>query len=132
MKGLKFDTKTLKSVSAVIAEAAKGPLTDRYCVKKTVEKIGDENYSLLLDFYRASGTENAAEAAEIYNDIKNNNECIYMKELKLNGDDLKKMGVTDGKTIGMALKAALDEAHRDNSVNDAVWLANFVRDRFLI
>ena len=55
-----------------------------------------------------------------------------MKELKLNGDDLKKMGVTDGKTIGMALKAALDEAHRDNSVNDAVWLANFVRDRFLI
>ena len=34
--------------------------------------------------------------------------------------------------IGMALKAALDEAHRDNSVNDAVWLANFVRDRFLI
>lgn len=132
MKGLKFDTKTLKSVSAVIAEAAKEPLTDRYCVKKTVEKIGDENYSLLLDFYRASGTENAVEAAEIYNDIKNNNECIYMKELKLNGDDLKKMGVTDGKTIGMALKAALDEAHRDNSVNDAVWLANFVRDRFLI
>ena len=55
-----------------------------------------------------------------------------MKELKLNGDDLKKMGLTDGKTIGMALKAALDEAHRDNSVNDAVWLANFVRDRFLI
>ena len=26
MKGLKFDTKMLKSVSAVIAEAAKGPL----------------------------------------------------------------------------------------------------------
>ena len=132
MKSLKFDTKTMKAVTAVISEAETGPLTDRYSTKKTLERMGDSNYLLLLDYYAAVKAEGAEEAKKIYNEIKFRGESVYMKELKLNGDSLKNMGVTDGKTIGAALKASLDEVHRDSSRNDERWLENFVRGRFLI
>ena len=54
-----------------------------------------------------------------------------MKELEINGEILKSMGITDGKTIGLALKAALDETHRDNSLNTRAYLIDFIGKGFL-
>ncbi len=135
MKGLKFDTKTLRAVTAVIAEGKNGASSDRYAIKKTAEKLGDEVYTLFLKYSMAAGDENAKTAEEamgIYNEIKDMDECINMKQLKINGSDLKKMGVKDGKLIGEILKAALDEAQKDNDNNKKEVLEKFVRERFLL
>lgn len=131
MKKLKFDTKTMRSAAAVIGEADKAPVTDRYEAKKAVCLMGDEDYSLLLAFNKAYKKNKAHEAETLYEDIKAKKECIYMKELEINGEVLKGMGITDGKTIGLALKAALDEAHRDNSLNTREYLIDFIGKGFL-
>ena len=68
----------------------------------------------------------------IYEDIKRLDECINMKQLKINGSSLKEMGVKDGKLIGEILKAALDEAQKDNENNKKEVLEKFVRERFLL
>lgn len=131
MRGLKFDTKTLRAASAVIGEADREPVTDRYEAKRAAERLGDEVYSLVLRYNLSCGRDNAEAAAALYGDIKAKNECVYMKELKMNGGTLKKMGITDGKLIGAALKACLDEAHRDNVNNTKEYLEDFVRNRFI-
>lgn len=74
----------------------------------------------------------ADEALKIYNDIKENKECIYMKDLKINGAVLKELGITDGRTIGEALKCALDAVHRDNGNNNKEYLEKFVLSRFAL
>ena len=130
MKKLKFDTKTLKAASKVIGENENYQLTDGYEIKKTVEKLGDEIYEILLKFNIACGKENSERAEEEYRKIRGNDECIFMKQLKINGGILKKLGITDGKLIGEALKASLDEAHKDNNNNNSEYLEKFVLDRF--
>lgn len=132
MKGLKFDTKTLRFACSVINEAEKEPQTARYEIKKLAERLGDDTYSLLIKFYMAQNREGADEALKIYNDIKENNECIYMKDLKINGAVLKELGITDGRTIGKALKSALDAVHRDNGNNNKEYLEKFVLSRFAL
>ncbi len=131
MKQLKFDTKTLRTACAVIGEADIEPITDRYEAKKAAERLGDEVYSLVLKYNIADGKMNSEAAEALYSDIKDKNECITMKELKMNGGILKKMGVTDGKLIGAALKACLDEAQRNNENNTQEYLEGFVRDNFM-
>lgn len=132
MKALKFDTKTLRFAYAVIKEAENEPQTDRYEIKKLAEKLGDDVYSLLIKFYMAQNRGGADEALKIYNDIKENKECIYMKDLKINGAVLKELGITDGRTIGEALKCALDAVHRDNGNNNKEYLKKFVLSRFAL
>lgn len=135
MKKLKFDTKTMKAASAVIAEGKNGVKTDRYGIKKTAERLGDEIYVLFLKYSIAGGGADegkAKEALKIYEDIKRLDECINMKQLKINGSSLKEMGVKDGKLIGEILKAALDEAQKDNENNKKEVLEKFVRERFLL
>ncbi len=131
MKQLKFDTKTLRTVRAVIGETENEPVTDRYETKKAAERLGDEVYGLVLGYALACERNNAGEALALYEDIKAKNECIYMRELKINGGVLKKMGMTDGKLIGAALRACLDEAHRDSRNNTEEYLESFVREKFI-
>lgn len=132
MKMLKFDTKTIKAVSAVISEEQNGVKTDRYEIKKTADRLGDEIYILFLKYSAAGSQTNADEALEIYEQIKSLGECINMKDLKINGSSLKEMGVKDGKLIGIILKAALDIAQKDNKNNEKEILEKFVREHFLL
>lgn len=131
MKQLKFDTKTLRTACAVIGEADIEPITDRYEAKKAAERLGDEVYILVLKYNIADGKINSEAAEALYSDIKDKNECVTMKDLKMNGGILKKMGVTDGKLIGAALKACLDEAHRNNENNTQEYMEGFVRENFM-
>lgn len=130
MKKLKFDTKTLRASASIIGEDEKEPVIDRYQVKKMAERLGDEVYSLLLKYNIAKNKANAQQAEKLYLDIKENHECIYIKDLKINGEKLKEIGITDGKQIGISLKACLDEAHKDNNNNTEAYLEDFVRNKF--
>lgn len=132
MKQLKFDTKTLRAVTSAIAAEKNGVERSSFGIKKTAEAMGDENYTLFLKMRMAVGDGDAAAALNGYGDIKSRGECINMKDLKINGTVLKAMGIKDGKTIGEALRAALLEAQRDNTLNNVEYLEKFVRQRFLM
>jgi len=42
---------------------------------------------------------------------------LYIKDLKINGEDLKKLGFQNGKLIGYTLKYLLDEVLKDPKAN---------------
>ena len=129
MKGLKFDTKTMKSVCAVIAEEKNGVDVSPYGVKKTLNRLGDENYGLFLKYSLAIGDERAGEAEKVLEEIRKKGECVGLKDLALNGTDIGKMGVKDGRLIGEILSALLDEAQKDNENNKREILEDIVRKK---
>jgi len=53
----------------------------------------------------------------LLNVIKDNNECYCINELKINGNDLVKLGY-NGKDIGMKLNELLSIVIEDNSLNN--------------
>ena len=132
MKGLKFDTKTMKSVCAVIAEEKNGADVSPYGVKKTLNRLGDENYGLFLKYSLAIGDERAGEAEKVLEKIRKKGECVGLKDLALNGTDIGKMGVKDGRLIGEILSALLDEAQKDNENNKREILEDIVRKKLTL
>lgn len=132
MKGLKFDTKTMKSVCAVIAEEKNGVDVSPYGVKKTLNRLGDENYGLFLKYSLAIGDERAGEAEKVLEEIRKKGECVGLKDLALNGTDIGKMGVKDGRLIGEILSALLDEAQKDNENNKREILEDIVRKKLTL
>ena len=132
MKGLKFDTKTMKSVCAVIAEEKNGVDVSPYGVKKTLNRLGDENYGLFLKYSLAIGDERAGEAEKVLEEIRKRGECVGLKDLALNGTDIGKMGVKDGRLIGEILSALLDEAQKDNENNKREILEDIVRKKLTL
>ena len=53
----------------------------------------------------------------LLDEITENNECYSLKELKINGNDLKALGITDGKAINRILQKLLFEVIRNNEKN---------------
>lgn len=131
MKTLKFDTKTLKTVSVLIHEDINEPIIDKYTVKKVASQLGEETYELLLKLYKAEKRINSEKAEEIYMDIIKNKECISIKDLKINGSRLKELGVTDGKKIGEALNEMLDYIHKNPQNNSEKQLDEYAVEHFL-
>lgn len=53
-------------------------------------------------------------------------EPLYIKDLDINGDDLKEMGI-QGKQIGVTLKKLLKKVHKEPALNQKSMLANLAR-----
>lgn len=131
MKALKFDTKTLKTVVIMIDENENKPCVDKYLAKKTASRIGIDNYQLLLKLYKAEKRNNSENADEIFREIISNSECIIIKDLKINGSKLKKLGISDGRKIGAILNELLDFAHKNPQNNSEKCLEKYVVEHFL-
>lgn len=106
LKELKFDNKTIKTVTSVIA---KGDIShpNAYEVKKKLNEIGTDNFEILLDVRSAQG-HNTEDIRRVYEGIINRGECFSIKDLRINGNTLMEMGIS-GKEIGRVLGELLDE-----------------------
>ncbi len=63
--------------------------------------------------------------------IIDNNECYNVKTLAINGDTLKKIGITNGLEIGKTLNMLVDEVINDNLENERDVLIKYVVDNRL-
>lgn len=61
------------------------------------------------DYMRREKLQSIETARRHFEQIKADNECISLKELKINGKDLIDIGIADGKTIGTVLYQLFDE-----------------------
>ena len=60
-------------------------------------------------------------------DILNNNECISLKDLNINGSDLKSLGFT-GKSIGDNLNLLLDAVMKEKVINEKSKLVEYIKN----
>ena len=103
LKDLKFDNKTIKTVSELVEYHNKKLLPDKANIKQWLNKIGEERLKQHL-FLKPD--ENIS---GLLDEIIINKECYSIKMLAITGDDLKNSGIVQGVEIGNRLNYLLDK-----------------------
>ena len=104
-------------------------------LRHVMSAIGDKNVELLLKIQRADimaqsdykhkeKLEKLNLACEVYEKILADKDCFTLKQLKINGNDIKKLGVTEGVKIGKILKMLLSLVIEDKLENKKSALLN--------
>ena len=110
LKILKPDNKTLNTVFKATEKLNAEIKKDDYSIKRLAGEIGFEAFRVL------AAAKKDYEAREIFERVSR--EPIFIKDLKINGDDLKAAGLKDGKKIGEALRFLLDRVLQNPELND--------------
>jgi tRNA nucleotidyltransferase (CCA-adding enzyme) len=95
------------------------PLTlSKKSIKKLINKVGMKDINNLFDLKRAdtlgqnpkywNRLNEIEEARKLVKEIISKNDCFSLKDLKINGNDLLALGISDGKQIGCILNQLLD------------------------
>lgn len=115
---LKIDNETKETAVMLIREHQRDILPRKSCVKRFLSKFSYEFLDMLLEVKIADtlahsslalkNLETIAKIKELKNEIMQDNECISLKSLAVNGNDVKNAGVEDGKTIGAVLQRLLE------------------------
>lgn len=138
---LKYDNKTINITCNLIKYHDLQLSNDTFKIKKILfQKLDLETFKMLLEVKTAdnlakninlsyNNIKTNRKVKEILNDIEKNNHCISVRQLKINGNDLKELGVLDGKKIGEILKELLYEVLSDNEKNNKDYLINKVKNR---
>ncbi len=139
LRRLKMDNATISKVTTLVKYHDYGYSLqpDEKLIRKALCKIGKENFPLLLevkeadvlaqsDYKREEKLENIRQWDKIYKGILERGECVSVKELKINGNDLKGLGVKPGPVMGEILDELLQEVLDDPSKNTPEYLRNRV------
>ncbi len=116
---LKVDNKTKNIVTELVGEHQREIIPQKKYVKRFLAKFNYEFFDLLMKVKTADTKAHSSLAKGnleiieklkiIKNEIEHTGECVSVKTLNINGNDLIKMGITDGKTIGKILKSLLEK-----------------------
>ncbi len=124
---LKFPTKLKKDVLTIIGNHDKRVSDTKYSVKKYISTYGKQ---AAYDLYYHKSADNLAHSTygikrfvkevkrfkDYLNEIETANETCYIKDLKIDGDDLKILGFS-GKQIGAVKEKLFDEVLKGNVKN---------------
>ncbi len=127
LRRLRFDSKTVKTVTNWIAIHDTKSAVTKVSAKRLLSEIGVENYRALIAIKRADCRGKAQPHAidgklqcmeALLFEILENNECYSLRQLAVNGDDVKAAGITDGKQIHSVLQMLLEEVITENCANE--------------
>lgn len=118
LKRLKVDKNTYFSMLKLIELHDKVIKEDKPSVKQVLKEIGEKNFLNLLKVQTADALAHTIKASNtrrahinkiraIYKEIKRNNECCSLKNLAVNGEDIKARGIS-GQQVGEILNKLLD------------------------
>jgi tRNA nucleotidyltransferase (CCA-adding enzyme) len=113
-------------------------LPEKKYVKRAINKVGEDIFHDLICLKRADclsqNLELTAERLpyidrlfELYREIKENSEPFGLKNLKINGNDLKELGY-EGKKIGEVLNILLEKVIENPEINEKGKLIEIVKD----
>ncbi len=138
LKRLKADNDTVAAVELLVGEHQREILPEKKYVKRCLSKISYEMFDMLLKVKYAdtmahsdkakSNFEVISRLALLRKEIEAEGECFSLKELAINGNDLIKMGVTEGKKIGEILNILLEKVIDGELENDKEKLEKAVKE----
>lgn len=117
LKFFRFDNKTCDIIKALLFFLYKKISADSYVIKKFVLKLGIDNFFVLIYLKKIMGQKNIYKINALAKKILYNHECVFIKDLLISGNDIKKLGFT-GKQIGSVLNYLLNIIHSDHEKND--------------
>ena len=128
MKRLRFDRETINKVCKLIYYHDYRPEPDPKAVRKAVYLIGPELFPLYIKvqwadncgkslYKRKEKQERVSRVARVYEQIMAEKPCLSRKELAINGEDLRELGIRGRETgdiLESALLMVLDEPEMNN------------------
>ena len=96
---LRFDNKSIELISSIIKNKDIFMEDNKISLKKLLNKL---NIDVVRAILKIRG-----QSAEILDEIISKNECYSLEGMRVNGNDIIKMGIT-GKRVGEILNMALD------------------------
>ncbi|WP_286207965.1 CCA tRNA nucleotidyltransferase [Clostridium caldaquaticum] len=138
LKRLKFDNATIKKVIILIKEhmSAYNVMKNK-ALKKFIARVGIDNIDELFELQIADSKGHTKDAdyspilkrREEVRKILENKEAFTVNQLKINGDDLIKLGFKPGKEIGIILNNLLDTVMERPELNNKETLINIVKSK---
>lgn len=132
LRRLRFDNDTIHDVCKLVLYHDYGNSVepDMRIVRRAVNQIGEEAFPALFEIRRAdvmaqSGymrqekLELIHKWQELYRKVQEQNQCVSLKELAVNGSDLIKAGWKPGKELGTVLQKLLDMVLEEPGCNTA-------------
>ena len=138
MRELKFDNETLEAVVHLIKwHDYRFELTP-LGMRRAVSKIGKEYMNLLFEVIKADNSakhpsiqtkeeHKLYKARSLYQDLIKADECVTLRDLKINGKDLIAEGYKSGRELGRILDDLLDAVIEDPKLNEKAKLLEIVR-----
>ncbi len=113
----------------------RGLIRDRKELKRIIGSMGPENFRDLTDLLRAGagasgkpGGEDAVEMIrEAAEEIVGNKEPCILKDLALNGNDLKRLGIKPGREMGGILNGLFEIVLENPAMNQKDVLLDLAR-----
>ncbi len=138
LKRLRLDNKTIKEIKTIITYFNYDFKEDRIETRKFLCEIGEvELFKKILEIkFCISLIENnlvqCKKYDNIYDEIEETirkNQCFSLKTLAITGNDLKEIGIINGKEIGELLKKALNLVLEQPNKNNKEILLNYVKEQ---
>lgn len=133
MRRLKFDNDTIKKVKRLVRYHDERPRLTPVKVRQKIVEIGEGAFPDLFDVKRADvlaqsnyererKLEAIAKFEELYLQTIEEKNCINIKEMKINGKDLKSIGINEGPIVGKILKSLFTEVVEYPNRNEEEYL----------
>ena len=120
LKRLKYDNKTVKTVTDVCSLLNMEHINDKVCIKKTVSKAGFDNTRLLyrtLSAIDGNNSEKYVSMIDTVDEIQRTKQCVSVSMLDIDGKlIMDKLGV-EGKKIASVLSFLLEEVITEKCEN---------------
>ncbi len=141
LKRLKFDNDTLDGVVHLIRWHDYRFTLTPAGMRKAASKIGKNYMELLFEVNRADTSaknpeftkekfDKLEEARHLYQEILDREECVSLKELNINGNDLIGEGLKPGKKMGEILNRLLEAVIENPKLNRKETLLELAREMF--
>lgn len=134
LKRLKLDNKTIKETKTIVQYFNYDFIDDRTKTRKLMSIIEPNLFKKILEIrFCVSLIENDLVSCKKYDNIFDEidetirkNHCFSLKTLAIKGNDLKEIGITDGKKIGDCLKLALNIVLEQPDKNEKDFLLKYI------
>lgn len=137
LRRMKFSKEYINTVSFLVSVHDKEVPETRIEVKKYIRDIGEENFIRLMKIRRADKSALSKEFSDIsdklifaytqFDEVCNSGEPCTLKQLAVNGDDIKKY--VSGEKIGSTLNFLLEEVIKNPELNNKKDLLSLVKTK---
>ena len=130
MKRMKFDTHSIRLVTELVEAHGLAPSDSPKYARRLLNRFGEEQVDRLLvvaecDVSAQADYEERPSVFKRQNTLKRNiqdalakSQCFSIKDLAVNGNDIKALGIREGKEIGRILKFLLNVVLEDPEKNE--------------
>ncbi len=140
MKRLKYDNKTTQTVKLLIELHDSYPACNKISVKKLLNKIGIDNFRLLLEVQKADNLakadgenpwlQQAYSLSNILETVISDGDCFSLAQLAISGNDLLETKRVEGKKIGHMLDFLLNAVIEEKCENQRSALFELFKNTF--